>query len=200
MSAVDETKRTEDEEHDDHQDDEHQDDEHGDELEPEPDAEPARDPAEGLEEPTDLMIAELRAANDEHHDHVRVIMGSFVEGFVPCETCGGLGIAYPQPTGPEFEHAQGLETCPTCAGRGELETGSKRQGYTLIQCGRCGGQGYVGQQQHAGAEQTAATVASFPQPPDGQQAPPASSQPPSTDPRVQALRDEGFIVLEKPGS
>lgn len=157
-------------------------------------------PGEGLEEPTDQMIAELQAACNDHHDRVHAIMGPFVDGFVPCESCNGIGIAYPLPSGPQLEHSQGATTCSVCKGYGELLTGSKRSGFEKIQCTNCNGQGWTGQgnmppqtaAQHA-VEQypTGDAAAVVQQPPT----PPAS-----TDPRVEELRAAGYIVLEKPGS
>lgn len=156
-------------------------------------------PGEGLEEPSDAMIAELQAACDEHHDHVQAIMGPFVAGFVPCETCNGIGLAYPAPTGPQLEHSQGATTCSVCKGFGELLTGSKRSGYEKIQCANCSGQGWVGQGNMPAATATQQVVEQFPagqvETPLQQPSPPAS-----TDPRVQELVATGkYIVLEKPG-
>ena len=157
-------------------------------------------PGEGLEEPSDAMIAELQAACNDHHDHVHAIMGPFVDGFVPCETCNGIGLAYPTPTGPQLEHSQGAATCSVCKGYGELLTGSKRSGYEKIQCTNCNGQGWVGQGNMPAATAAQQAVEQFPAG-GGQQVttaqPPA---PPSTDPRVEELRAAGYIVLEKPGS
>jgi len=163
-------------------------------------AEPAPHPGEGLEEPSDAMIAELQAACDTHHDHVHAIMGPFVDGFVPCETCNGIGLAYPTPTGPRLEPAPGLELCPICKGQGELATPSSRSGFTVIQCTRCNGQGYVGTLALPASGQVEQAVASFPGGEQPQLAPLAGEQPQSTDPRVQQLRNEGFIVLEKPNA
>lgn len=164
----------------------------------EPPAEP--DPAEGLEEPTEQMLEELRAANLDHFDHVRQIMGSFVAGWEPCEACNGIGLDLPQERGPVLEHSQGAATCSVCKGYGELLTGSKRSGYEKIQCTNCSGQGWVG---HGNMPPTTVAQQVVDQYPagDGQQvtlAPPAP--PASTDPRVEALKAEGYIVLEKPGS
>lgn len=166
----------------------------------EPAAEPEPHPGEGLEEPSDAMIAELQAACNDHHDHVHAIMGPFVEGFVPCETCNGIGIAYPTPAGRKLKPAPGLAECSVCGGEGDLDTPSHRDGFDVIQCINCGGKGYVGNL--AGVpHEVQAQVESYPQPVDGQQVEqPPSTQPPSTDPRVAALRAEGFIVLEKPGA
>lgn len=163
-------------------------------------AEPEPHPGEGLEEPSDAMIAELQAACDTHHDHVHAIMGPFVDGFVPCETCNGIGLAYPTPTGPRLEPAPGLDRCEVCKGPGELKTPSTRSGFDVIQCTRCNGQGYVGTLAIPSAGQAVQAVESFPAAPGQTPAPPAPQQPSSTDPRVQQLRDEGFIVLEKPNA
>lgn len=190
------------EENDEQHDDEQHDEPHDEPAEPggEPVVEPPRDPAEGLDEPTEQMLEELRAANLDHHDHVRDIMGSFVDGFVPCETCNGIGIAYPTPAKPKLEPAPGLALCTVCKGPGELETPSTRSGYDVVQCTNCGGKGYVGNL--AGVpHELQRQVETFPQPVDGQpQTVPPEPQPPTTDPRVQELRDAGYIVLERPSS
>jgi hypothetical protein len=168
----------------------------GDEVQ-EPTVEPH--PGDGLDEPTDAMIAELQAACDEHHDHVQAIMGPFVDGFVPCETCNGIGLAYPAPTGPQLEHSQGATTCSVCKGFGELLTGSKRSGYEKIQCTNCSGHGWVGQGNMPAATAAQQAVEQFPA---GQVEAPLQqpAAPASTDPRVQELVATGkYIVLEKPG-
>lgn len=166
----------------------------------EPEPEPATDPAEGLEEPTDQMIAELQAACADHHDHVRVIMGGFVEGWLACETCNGIGIAYPTPSGPKLEPAPGLALCSVCKGPGELETPSTRQGYDVIQCVNCSGKGYVGTLAGV-AHETQQAVETYPQQVEGQQvAEPQQGQPESTDPFVAEAEQRGYIVLKKPGS
>jgi len=156
-------------------------------------------PGEGLDEPTDQMMAELQAACDEHHDRVHMIMGPFTDGFVPCETCNGIGLAYPTPQGPQLEHASGAATCSVCKGFGEVLTGSKRQGYERIQCSNCSGQGWVGAGNMPAATAAAQAVEQYPAG-EGQQVTMAQpAQPPSTDPRVEELRAAGYIVLEKPG-
>lgn len=156
-------------------------------------------PGEGLEEPTDAMIAELQAACDTHHDHVHQIMGPFVDAFVPCESCNGIGIAYPQPAKVKLEPAPGLQVCSVCKGAGDLETPSTREGFNVIQCTNCGGKGYVGAMPTTAIADAQAAVAQYPA--DQQQpAPQVPGQPPaSTDPRVQELRDAGYIVLDRPG-
>jgi DnaJ-class molecular chaperone len=157
-------------------------------------------PGEGLEEPSDQMVAELQAACDEHHDRVHAIMGPFVEGWTPCEACNGIGLDLARDRGPKLEHSQGAATCSVCKGYGELLTGSKRQGYEKIQCANCSGQGWVGQGNMPAATAAQQAVEQYPTA-DGQQVTMAQpAPPPSTDPRVEELRAAGYIVLEKPGS
>lgn len=157
-------------------------------------------PGEGLEEPTDAMIGELQAACDTHHDHVHAIMGPFVDAFVPCETCNGIGLAYPQPSKPKLEQAPGLQLCTVCKGPGELETPSTRDGFNVIQCTNCGGKGYVGQMPTQRLAEAQAAVAQYPT--DQQQPAQAAveQQPQTTDPRVAELRAAGYIVLDRPGA
>lgn len=174
-----------------------QDDQSNDDGEQETPVEPH--PGEGLEEPTDAMIAELQAACDTHHDHVHAIMGPFVAEFQPCETCNGIGLAYPQPAKKKLEPAPGLQLCTVCKGPGELETPSTRDGFDVIQCTNCGGKGYVGAMPTQQLADAQAAVAQFPA--DQQQPQPSvpDQQPASTDPRVAELRAAGYIVLDRPG-
>ena len=170
----------------------------------EPDAEPVVEPephpGEGLDEPTDQMIAELQVACDEHHDRVHMIMGPFVDGFVPCEACNGIGLGYPTPAGPKFADAPQTVACNVCNGLGELKTGSSRQGFELIQCSRCNGRGYVGPDNVPTTSSPQATVETYPVGADtgnGLEQPPA---PESTDPWVAEAESRGYIVLKKPGA
>lgn len=169
----------------------------------EPDAEPVVEPephpGEGLEEPSDAMIAELQAACSDHHDHVHAIMGPFVDGFVPCETCNGIGLAYPTPAKPKLNMRHGAAECSVCDGLGELALPTKREQFAVEQCTNCNGKGWVGAGNMPTTGTTQQTIETYPAG-DGNQAEQPQPQPPaSTDPRVQQLRNEGFIVLEKPG-
>jgi hypothetical protein len=179
---------------------EQQTEEHETEHDGEPVVEPEPHPGDGLEEPSDQMIAELRAACDEHHDHVHAIMGPFVEAFQTCETCNGLGIAYPQQAGPTHEHAPGTTTCSVCAGLGELETGSKRQGYELIGCVNCNGQGWVGQGNMPTESAAKQAVETYPAGDGTEQPQQPAPQPQSTDPFEAEAERRGYIVLKKPGA
>lgn len=175
-----------------------QDDQNNDDAEQAPPIEPH--PGEGLEEPTDAMIAELQAACNDHHDHVRAIMGPFVESFVPCETCNGIGLAYPTPATPKLEPAPGLQLCTVCKGPGELATPSTRSGYDVIQCTNCAGHGYTGRTPTQAAAATAQAVEQYPAG-EGNGSPlEPAQQPPSTDPFVAEAERQGYIVLKKPGA
>jgi hypothetical protein len=200
VSAVDEKTRTEeDEQHDDEHDaDEH--DDQGDDDVRDLEEQPVHDPAEGLEEPTEQMMVELGAACNDHHDHVRAIMGGFVEGFVPCDECNGIGLAIPRPAAPKLQPRQGAVECSVCAGFGELELPTKREQFKVEQCTNCNGKGWVGAGNMPVATGTQQVVDQYPAGEQPQPQQPTHGQPPSTDPRVEQLRSEGFIVLEKPNA
>lgn len=155
-------------------------------------------PGEGLEEPSDTMIAELQAACDEHHDRVQAIMGPFVEGWVPCDSCNGIGLDLPRPAEPRLEPKQGTTECPTCKGYGELALPTKRDQFAREQCTNCNGKGWVGAGNLRPEEAARAAVSAYPADAGAQVTPLEPQQPPSTDPRVQELRDAGYIVVEKP--
>ena len=156
-------------------------------------------PGEGLEEPSDQMIAELQAACDEHHDRVQSIMGPFVEGWVPCETCNGIGLAYPLPQQPKLELKSGTQECAVCKGNGELGLPTKRQGFEREQCDNCNGKGWVGRGNLPPQEAARAAVDQFPAATGAEQQLAQPAQPAPTDPRVEELRAAGYIVLDRPG-
>ena len=166
----------------------------------EPAAEPEPHPGEGLEEPSDAMIAELRAACDEHHDHVHAIMGPFVDGFVTCETCNGIGLAYPTPAVRKLKPRQGAVECSVCGGEGELELPTKREQFKIEQCTNCNGRGWVGQGNMPPQAVAQQAVESYPGEPGATVTQLEPPQQQSTDPRVQQLQSEGYIVLPKPNA
>lgn len=188
-----EAERADRERDDDEQEDVEQEDvelERGDEQQPHP--------GDGLEEPSEEMMVELRAACADHHDHVHAIMGPFVEGFTVCEDCNGIGIAYPRPATRQLKLAPNTTVCEVCAGQGELSTGSKRQGYDVIQCTNCNGHGWIGQGNLPAIAAAAAAAAAVGAEQPQQTPPPFAGAPAVTDPRVLQLQAEGFIVLPKP--
>lgn len=108
----------------------------GDEQPP-PLPEPAEAPAG---DPSDKQLRELDREQTRHLDKARTIMGPFLEGFVECEKCGGLGLT---PPGPQPQTHEFFIACPTCQGFGEVYTGSLRPGKESRDCPGCGGSGYL---------------------------------------------------------
>lgn len=152
-------------------------------------------------EPTEAMFGKVRAANERHHEKVRSIMGGFVDGFVECEACGGSGLTLPEPPGPSLQQAADAATCETCAGFGELTTGSRRQGYTLLQCHDCNGKGWQGPGNPTPEQAAAAAIASTRgEPPVPQSLAVDPAQPPVQyeDPRVAELRAAGYVIVPPP--
>lgn len=135
----------------------------------EPD-EPTPTPAP-LGEPTAKQLKSLDAEQGRHEQRVRQIMGAYVDGFEACRECSGVGLVPPGPTPQTHEL---FIPCETCAGFGEVLTGSLRQSYEQRDCPACLGRGYLERLEPDGSP-----VA----PPSGTQAtpPPAASQLPPPD-------------------
>lgn len=105
-----------------------------------PTAPPEDDAAAGLEEPTPAMLKKLAKEVERHDATVRRIMGSFVEGYTPCSTCDGIGLEQP---GPKPLPHPFFAACKTCAGYGQVLTGSLEEQYRGIKCPDCAGRGYL---------------------------------------------------------
>jgi hypothetical protein len=90
-------------------------------------------------EPTPKQLRALDTEVTRHLDEVHSIMGHHVEGFVPCEYCGSVGLTPPTAPRPH----DNFRPCATCNGHGEVLTGSKREGYQSRQCPDCRGRGYL---------------------------------------------------------
>lgn len=105
---------------------------------PQPPAPPAGEP-EG-EEPSSKQLRELVKENERHVAAVSKIMGGFVDGFEPCEKCDTLGL---QPPGPKPRTHSFFKACETCAGFGQVLTGSLEAQYQAVACPDCGGRGYL---------------------------------------------------------
>jgi hypothetical protein len=114
--------------------------EHDDEDELEEEGELEPEAVKPSDEPTREQLRELDVETERHEQRVHEIMGAFVEGFVACERCYGQGIVPPAPQPQPFES---YKACPTCAGWGQVLTGSIRAGKELIDCPGCAGRGYV---------------------------------------------------------
>lgn len=92
------------------------------------------------EEPTRTQIRDLVKENERHDDAVHDIMGGFVEGFVACDKCDGLGL---EPPAPPVKTHEFFRACGTCNGYGSVLTGSLEDQYRGIGCPDCGGRGYL---------------------------------------------------------
>lgn len=104
-----------------------------------PPAPKAETPAEG-DEPTGKQLRDLTKENERHVAKVREIMGGFVDGFEPCEKCDTIGL---QPPGPKPRSHAFYKACETCAGFGQVLTGSLEAQYAAIACPDCGGRGFL---------------------------------------------------------
>lgn len=106
-----------------------------------PTAETETEPAEPESgEPSRKQIQSLEREQERHERRVREIMGGFVAGFEPCGECGGVGIV---PPGPKPQAHPLFKECETCAGFGQVLTGSHREGHTARDCPACLGRGYL---------------------------------------------------------
>lgn len=91
----------------------------------------------------------------------------------------------------QFEQAPDATGCPDCKSRGWVKTGSDVENFTLKQCSRCAGKGYIGTGITVLPETGfAANGATDP-------APAAAALPVETDlpPELQQYRDQGWMVV-----
>lgn len=96
-------------------------------------------PAE-LGEPSKEQVQQLEHEIADHLTSVRSIMGGHVEGFGPCDTCGGMGLVPPTP--PPVHYAN-FKECDTCNGYGAVLTGARNPENANVNCPRCAGRGYL---------------------------------------------------------
>lgn len=118
--------------------------------EPEEQPEPVREPEEpeaavavvelGEGEPSRKQLRDLDSEQRRHIARVQTIMGGYVAGFEECEHCSGIGLV---PPGPKPQTHEFFKACATCAGFGEVLTGSRRAGQESRDCPGCAGRGYV---------------------------------------------------------
>ena len=101
---------------------------------------PPAPPAEELGEPTAKQIKALETQAERHLEKVRTIMGGHVAGFDVCPECGAVGLV---PPGPRPQSHEDYKACPTCAGFGQIKTGSLRGGHEAADCPTCKGAGYL---------------------------------------------------------
>lgn len=102
------------------------------------------EPADGEQgEPSDKQLAQLDRENERHERRVREVMASFVDGFVTCETCSGVGLVPPGPPAPELQAHPFFKRCETCEGFGKVLTGSLDPNHSSRPCPGCKGRGYL---------------------------------------------------------
>lgn len=115
--------------------------------EPEP-AEPgeAEPEPEQPEQPQASAPFDVEAFEKEARRHERAIAKVLGPEFVEavCPTCQGVGYA-PQgaDAAPQLQTHQDYRACETCAGFGDVLTGSHKQGHELASCPSCAGTGYL---------------------------------------------------------
>lgn len=91
-------------------------------------------------EPSDRQLKALDKEADRHIAAAHKIMGHFLEGFVGCEECGGLGLT---PPGPQAKTHPFYTGCPTCNAFGKVKTGSLVEEHIGVNCPDCLGRGFL---------------------------------------------------------
>lgn len=144
---------------------------------------------------------------------VAEIMGDAVEVLIPCPLCDDNipGYVMPAPDVPErfpavrefmgdaqpvaHEQDPNTRTCQTCNGWGEVETGSRVQGQSLLACTDCGGKGWQGVRAPVASS---GPMAPAPMPESNGQGE-ATPQGPET-PEAAKLRALGYTIIPPVGA
>ena len=117
-----------------------------DETTPEPVTEPEEEtPTAQTDIDIEKASGKLANENQRHAKRVAEIMGADFDGLFECRACMDFaaGFVWEQPTaGPIYQPARETEMCPDCLGMGDVSTGAVARNQ-LIQCKRCGGNGYL---------------------------------------------------------
>lgn len=151
------------------------------EEEPVPVPEPEPEP--GPQGPTEEQMKALDHEDKRHEKALAQLMGADFSYFARCGSCDGLGYYMPPPPAEvQFKSHPDYEPCPACAGMGDVLTGAKARNQTVA-CPECGGQGYKSRGQ----------IEPMPAARVTQPAPAPSNG--MDDPRVAALRAEGFTIV-----
>jgi hypothetical protein len=187
--------------------------------EPEPDEpEKLEDYAPGVaearlmsEREAEALGKKIDAERKRHGKRVMELLGDDLGGHIPCPTCmDGIDgfIISPEyaPLGPDQRErmmqilglddweqiptAQWAAQCETCKGFGKIKTGSHVVGREVTGCEDCGESGWRNLRVPVQANGNTDTVASAVTGPTVMQ----DSEP---DPRVKALREEGYMVIPR---
>jgi hypothetical protein len=126
------------------------------------------EPAPTFEPPANAMTEKELEANQKKidrarasfYDRVTAIMGEDAQALVPCPACSYFvpGLIFPQelpdqvkaelwpflglPDPNDIAEAPDRRRCPTCKGRGKLQSGSLIPEYAIVKCRDCKGMGF----------------------------------------------------------
>jgi hypothetical protein len=158
-------------------------------------------------------LGKLEREAERHAKRVGEIMGDEIELLLACPLCDPLtpGKIMPTPATPErfpavrafmgdaepqeWQQDPNTRTCQTCAGMGEVKTGSKVQSQTTLVCTDCGGKGWQGQRP---AVASTGPMAASPLPDvNGREDRPAPTIDP---PDVAELKRRGYTVIDPVGA
>jgi len=181
-----------------------------DELEPDADYQPGVQESRYLDEKElEKIQKRLEGERARHDKRLAEIMGDDLGGHIPCPACmdGIAGYIVPPDVAPltddqreRMKQIMGLDNwetmpeadwarqCVTCLGHGNIRTGSIVPGRETVECMDCGGAGYINTRK---AQTTPAL-----QTPEGEIVTGPTVFPDNEpDPRVDALRRDGFTVI-----
>ena len=151
----------------------------------------------------------LDAERKRHGKRVMELLGDDLGGHIPCPTCmDGIDgfIVSPEFAPLDIEQrtrmmqilglddfgsmstASWASQCETCKGFGSIRTGSHVPGRETTECEDCSGAGYVNTRKRA-------MLAAIPEPVANGETGPTVYQDHEPDPRVDALRRDGFTVI-----
>ena len=161
------------------------------------------------EREAEALGKKLDAERKRHGKRVMELLGDDLGGHIPCPTCmDGIDGFIVSPEFAPLDTEQrarmmqilGLDDfeamasapwavqCGTCKGYGSIRTGSHVLGRETAECEDCSGAGYQNTWK-------AATLAAVPAPSENGQSGPTVYQDHEPDPRVDALRRDGFTVI-----
>ena len=178
--------------------------------EPEAQYQPGMAESRYLDEKALAKIAkQLDGEGERHAKRLREILGDGMEDYIPCPTCfdepAGLIIdpeVKPLDDGQrermlqvlglnkwaEMSTAEWARQCSTCLGHGAVKTGSYVHQRETVECMDCGGYGYINTRKQS-------SVTALHSPEGEIVTGPTVFENADPDPRVDALRRDGFTVI-----
>lgn len=143
------------------------------------DAERERE-GEDAEQSIEAQRQGLEREATRHHKALAKLMPGFEDSFSECPACMTFGYV----PNPPLLVDETREACPACNGHGGVISGSRVEGHEVEQCSACMGNGW----------RTKAAPPLTPVAPPSYGPPMPGNGAPADDPRVAALRAEGYIV------